>query len=292
MKTKYVNKHMLILAIYLLIASPAFAQVGIGTTTPKGQLDLSTTTMGLVYPKIALTATNVESPVINPNGGALEPGTVVYNTSLTQTGTYDVTPGLYVWDGSKWAPQFIREEYKRFEQNNGIAPYACQRVPFGFNGAVNGLGPGENSFSPKYSGFYKIKVSTSFGGGEFTNIKSSTGNELSTGTAEGNFYFNLSGPGVDIDDINGGRVYTHSYSTYNRNNTPVQKYDTVTLDSYIVFIRVLRAGGTYDFNLRLDCFDVGAGSGFVNNGTSGNGLHHVGHDIPCSVEFTYLGTNE
>ena len=292
MKIMCINKHFLTLVTPLILIQCITAQVGIGTTLPQGALDLKTTTTGLVYPKVALTSTTVQAPVINPTGPNLEPGTVVYNTGYTQTGTNDVTPGLYVWDGSKWAPQFIREEYVRFEQNKGFGnPYACQRIPFGFNGPVDGLAIGDNSFTPKYSGFYKIKVSTSFGGGEFTDISASTDNNLSTGTSEGDFFFNLSGPGVSITDSD-GRVYTHSYSTYNKNNSLVLKYDVVTLDSYIVFIKRLRAGQPYNFNLRMESYNTSSSSGFVNNGTSGNGLHHIGHDIPCSVEFTYLGTNE
>jgi uncharacterized protein (TIGR02145 family) len=63
------------LAAVLLTAS-TYAQVGIGTTSPAGALDISSTTSGLVMPRVANT-----SVVVNPNGGAIENGTMVYDLS-------------------------------------------------------------------------------------------------------------------------------------------------------------------------------------------------------------------
>jgi hypothetical protein len=63
------------LAAVLLTAS-TYAQVGIGTTTPAGALDIVSTTSGLVMPRVANT-----SVVVNPNGGAIENGTMVYDLS-------------------------------------------------------------------------------------------------------------------------------------------------------------------------------------------------------------------
>ena len=76
------------------------AQVGINTTTPNGILDINSTTHGFVLPRVALTATNVQAPVTNPQGGAVAIGTLIYNTATTNTGSNDVSPGFYVWDGS------------------------------------------------------------------------------------------------------------------------------------------------------------------------------------------------
>jgi surface protein len=64
-----------LLAAVLLTAS-TYAQVGIGTTTPAGALDIASTTSGLVMPRVANT-----SVVVNPNGGAIENGTMVYDLS-------------------------------------------------------------------------------------------------------------------------------------------------------------------------------------------------------------------
>lgn len=91
----------------LLFFLPLFsnAQVGIGTTTPAGALDLNptiTTNYGLVTPRVALTATNAQAPVVNPQTGVIPAGTVVYNTATAGVSPNNVGPGLYYWDGTKW----------------------------------------------------------------------------------------------------------------------------------------------------------------------------------------------
>ncbi len=84
--------------IFLLISFSVFAQVGIGTIEPEGALDITSTTSGLVPPRVSLTALNVAAPVINPKTGvtALAEGTMVYNTNVT------IGTGFYYWGGSSW----------------------------------------------------------------------------------------------------------------------------------------------------------------------------------------------
>ena len=79
-----------------------FGQVGVGTTTPNGAFEVNSTTQGLVMPRVSLTASNVAAPVVNPNGGALLTGTMVYNTATAGSSPNNVIPGFYFWDGSKW----------------------------------------------------------------------------------------------------------------------------------------------------------------------------------------------
>lgn len=55
-------------SLLLLTSLGTFAQVGVGTTTPNGALDVSSTTNGFVPPRVSLTATNVAAPISNPNG--------------------------------------------------------------------------------------------------------------------------------------------------------------------------------------------------------------------------------
>lgn len=81
------------------------AQVGIGTTTPAGALDLNptvATNYGFVAPRVALTSTIIEAPVVNPQTGAIPAGTVVYNTATAGVAPNNVGPGLYYWNGTKW----------------------------------------------------------------------------------------------------------------------------------------------------------------------------------------------
>ena len=75
-----------------LLASPTFAQVGIGTTIPNGALDVTATTDGLLMPRVALVNTTTAT-VVTPTISEL-----VYNTATAG----DVTPGFYYWDGGKW----------------------------------------------------------------------------------------------------------------------------------------------------------------------------------------------
>lgn len=104
--------------IYLitLLTGVMQAQVGIGTTTPSGALDVSsalpspsTQRAGLVPPIVALSATNstvtttAGVSIINPttNGVPLT-CTIVYNTSTAGTNPNQVTPGYYFYNGTLW----------------------------------------------------------------------------------------------------------------------------------------------------------------------------------------------
>ncbi|GEC77524.1 hypothetical protein [Flavobacterium aquatile] len=102
--------------VIALFTSVMQAQVGIGTTTPSGALDVnsslplpSTHKAGLLPPIVALTATNsfttttVGSDIINPNGGGNPlAGTIVYNTNTSAAGANQVTPGYYYYNGTAW----------------------------------------------------------------------------------------------------------------------------------------------------------------------------------------------
>lgn len=92
------------LLIYLFVLSCGFtfSQVGVGTTTPNGALDVSSSTNGFVPPRVALTATNVQAPVINPQGGVIPAGTIVWNTATAGASPNNVAPGLYYWNGTRW----------------------------------------------------------------------------------------------------------------------------------------------------------------------------------------------
>ena len=91
-----------ILLFTLLFFNFLNAQVGIGTTTPNGILDITSSTEGLLAPRVALTATTSASPVTNPASGSLVNGTIVYNTATSGSGATTVTPGFYYWDSTSW----------------------------------------------------------------------------------------------------------------------------------------------------------------------------------------------
>lgn len=80
-----------------------FAQVGINNDQsapdPSAMLDVKSSTLGVLLPRVALTGLNDPSPVTNPAVGLL-----VYNTALAGTPPYHVTEGYYFWSGTIWVP--------------------------------------------------------------------------------------------------------------------------------------------------------------------------------------------
>lgn len=292
MKPFNIKHSICVTLVSLLFVQVQYAQVGVGTVTPEGILDLETTSEGIVFPRVALTASNVEAPVTNPNGGSIVEGTTVYNTSLTTNASNNVYPGIYSWNGSKWAPQFMMEESVKFEQTGGDQRTTIRNSNSNPNPNddedISGLT--NRTFKPKYSGTYRIEVRANFAAGEIDDFTSS--DAISLATSEGAFFFTLSGSGVDIDptsaiyDYNEGWLYTHSYSTHNSIESPALEDNIVPHYGSLVYYKYLIANTAYTFNLSV-CITTGHDY-FLNNGDTGDGRGHVGHDVPCSVEFTFL----
>ena len=85
------------LILFFIGVTAAFAQVGIGTTTPQAELDITSTSRGLLIPRVSLTNLTVQAPVINPQGGNIPESTLVYHD-----GTNSISAGFYYWDGTQW----------------------------------------------------------------------------------------------------------------------------------------------------------------------------------------------
>jgi trimeric autotransporter adhesin len=81
---------IIIVFLFTIIAQ---AQVGIDTATPQGALDITSTTDGLLIPRVALTITTSALPLTSPTISEL-----VYNSATVA----DVTPGFYYWNGTIW----------------------------------------------------------------------------------------------------------------------------------------------------------------------------------------------
>ena len=90
-------KNIILFALFL-IPLGTLSQVGIDTTNPKAILDIESSTMGVLVPRIALERTTQQAPVVNPDGGNLENSTLIYNTVIDN----DVRPGFYYWDVNRW----------------------------------------------------------------------------------------------------------------------------------------------------------------------------------------------
>lgn len=87
------KNNLLLIAIFL--SSILKSQIGFGTINPNSDsaLELSSTSKGLLLPRIQLSSTTLSTPLANH-----EKGMIVYNLSAIN----DVVEGLYINDGSKW----------------------------------------------------------------------------------------------------------------------------------------------------------------------------------------------
>lgn len=284
-----------LVGLLTLLFSPAIrAQIGIGTTTPEGAIDVGGNTSGLLFPRVALTSTLDVTTIINPNGGPLAAGTTVFNTNNSALGANDVQMGVYAFDGTQWQPQFSREDYALFKQTGGCfrAPIQSSELEYATASRLEGLN--REIFIPKYSGTYRIEVKTNFGAGKIEDFTTGGESKISLATSEGAFFFKLEGNGrIMIDpesssyDYEQGWSYTHAYSAESDNEaTAIESYN-VPHYATLVYYKPLIAGVPYTFNLRHKA--VTGAAVFQNAGASGEGMGHVGHDVPCSVEFEFLG---
>ena len=90
------KKYLLLVGLFL--SSQMFAQTGIGTTTPNvsAKLDVSSSTMGFLPPRVILTSANTFSPIVGSSSEAA--GLLVYNL-----GSSGLQAGYYYWNGASWA---------------------------------------------------------------------------------------------------------------------------------------------------------------------------------------------
>ena len=95
-------KKIALMVFFLLKFTLTEAQIGVGTTTPEAALDITSSTNGVLVPRVALTSKNSSSPVVNPNGGAIVNGTLIYNTATAGATPNNVVPGFYYWEGAAW----------------------------------------------------------------------------------------------------------------------------------------------------------------------------------------------
>ncbi len=253
------------------LSNISFAQVGIGTSSPKGILDVESSTHGVVYPSVSLSATNVAAPVVNPQGGNPAVGTTIYNTNTTNSGLKDVEPGIYSWDGTQWVTHFFKRQSELFEQTSTLrcsSSSGWEDIP--------GLGISDTkTFTAKYSGVYRIEAKVNYGGGDMVD-----NGDVNVAPGQGDFAFVFNGTTYTIS--------TQSFSTYNANVSGGTYYSNIWVESYITEYVTLIAGQTYSFSLQ---FDQAFGDGFEANGDlSGpdDGRGYIGTDTPCFVEITYI----
>lgn len=93
---KFKKMKKILQILFIAFTSISSAQVGVGTTSPNGALDVNSTNDGLLIPRVSLAATNIVT-VTTPTISEL-----VYNTNTSALGPNQVTPGFYYWNGTLW----------------------------------------------------------------------------------------------------------------------------------------------------------------------------------------------
>lgn len=129
-------REIVVFSSILFLSTYNFAQQNVSisdiSTTPHASsvLDVSSSTKGLLIPRVALTAINVSTPI----GSTPLTSLLVYNTATAGTAPNNVTPGYYYWDGTKWC---------RFDTGNNVGDWELLGNA-GTNASDNFLGTTDN----------------------------------------------------------------------------------------------------------------------------------------------------
>ncbi|HIB49277.1 MAG TPA: hypothetical protein EYN07_03620 [Flavobacteriaceae bacterium] len=289
MKKEYFIKILVILMCYSPIAfEKGYGQVGINNATPEGLLDLgNNSTMGVIYPVTSLTDVTIET-LSNPNGGTLAAGTCVYNTNTAGSGEDSVYPGIYIWTGSKWIPQFNKKDSEVFTQDSDLRT--------GSDDILNpvlgdqALSFDSSSFTPKFSGPYRVALTLHYGAG--------TTNEPS-----GDQHVNYAAGSGDFDFTFNGTTSTYKMKSYSGLNddklfkggsgaTMIEYNNSIKQSTYIIE-ETLTRNVPYSFTLTFNQDDLEGfeGDGDISVIPAGDGRGYIVSigDFNCTVEITYVG---
>ena len=166
-----------------MLAAPALqAGVGIGTTSPDASaiLDVTATNRGLLPPRLPLTGTTDTTTVASPAEGL-----IVYNTATVS----DVTPGIYLWDGTKWAAL-------KTESNS----HSHEELPGFYNVSHSGATPDFWVTCPEAAGLPTETISGRTYASDYTN-----GTDITSATMDGTSKIIL----LEELDSGGAPLYTN-----------------------------------------------------------------------------------
>ena len=176
-----------ILTLLLLLPFLSIAQVGVNTTTPGAALDVESSNNGVLIPRVQLTSTLDVSTVVNPQGGALQTSTLVYNIAPAGVVPNNVVAGFYYWNGSIWANISGLPNWK-LEGNSGITNPS---IPATYG--TTPIGATENFIGTKDNNDVVLGTNNI----ERFRVKQTTGN-IGIGTANPSKKLDIVAPGNDI----------------------------------------------------------------------------------------------
>lgn len=164
MNLKLLWKGYALTLLFVAFSSASIAQVGINTHTISdgALLDIVSANKGFLLPRVALTDTG-DVTTITP---AATTGLLVYNTATSGTLPFQVTPGIYYWNGSQWLRFYNRGYSIKFDQT---APVTLSSTSSTWT-AITGLDTG--SITVPYSGTYIVKVETAYAAGTLISTTS------------------------------------------------------------------------------------------------------------------------
>ncbi|MCH9659440.1 MAG: hypothetical protein K0U54_00870 [Bacteroidetes bacterium] len=272
LKTSY------LLITTFLLSNSINGQVGINESDPNGVLDISSSSQGVVLPRMSLTSTVLQAPAVNPKDGVtiIPAGTTVYNDNTTANASNNVYPGMYVWDGAKWLAYNSKKQNELYEQSN-----------VGSLRSVNGVniiaGLDSESFTASYTGDYRVEMRVNYGGGgaRTPNQGAAPGQSdgyLNIAQASGTFTLTFNGSTYDVP--------AHAYSTAYDSSEGATNYFAIWQEYTATFIVALSAGDVVPFSMN---FTQNLATTYENDGDSGDGRGYIGYDIPCTVEINYVG---
>lgn len=272
------NVTLYIAALFVLTGGQLMAQVGIQTSSPEGVLDINSGTTGVVYPIVTLSNLTTET-ILNPNAANIVAGTCIYNSLFDPAN--NLYPGLYFWDGTKWVPQSGKRDNELFVQDTDVrtgsneTTYGDQAISFD-----------NSTFTPIYTGAYKITVTVHFGGGTSDN-PDLTDQFVNMTQVEGQFNFTFNGtPHVFTLDSYSGTNHDTAFTSSEADYTNMFNQVSYNFTESLVY------NSPYSFTLN---FNQNTADGFEDDGDAinapldGRGYIIINDTIKCFVEINYVG---
>ena len=177
--THYISVFSMLICFSFL----SHSQVGINTDNPApgALLDMNASDKGFLMTRVALVATDNQTPITpSPTTGLL-----VYNTATSGSGSTQVTPGFYYWDGTAWRRLFNQGYTLQYKQT------AARTVTTTGNTVITGLDTG-NGFTVPFSGIYQVVIQVYYSCG----AQSGTDDAASQGSI--GLWYNENGGGFQI----------------------------------------------------------------------------------------------